>query len=87
VAWVLKLVEDLGTVPAQYFQKMVGTQDLWEVRVNAGSDTYRLLGFHDGPRLVVLTHAFQKKTQKTPRQAIELAEERKQEYLERRKRK
>jgi phage-related protein len=86
VTWVLKLVEDLERVPSVYFKKMVNTQDLWEVRALAGSNIFRLIGFFDGPNLVVLAHAFQKKTQKTPKQAIRIAEERKREYF-RRKRK
>lgn len=51
VAWVLRLVEELDFVPPQYFQKMVSTEDLWEVRVQGGSDVFRLLGFFDGHRL------------------------------------
>jgi len=82
-AWVMGLVEDLDQVPGQYFQKMVNTDDLWEIRVKAGSDIFRFLGFFDGPKLVVLSHAFQKKTQKTPQQASRLAEERKQDYFRR----
>ncbi|MBW6499601.1 MAG: type II toxin-antitoxin system RelE/ParE family toxin [Bacteroidales bacterium] len=31
----------------------------------------------------MLNHAFQKKTQKTPKQAIKLAEERKRDYFKR----
>jgi len=85
VTWVLKLVEDLERVPSIYFKKMVNTQDLWEVRVVIGSNIFRLLGFFDGPDLVVLTHAFQKKTPETPRQAIKIAEERKKEYFRRKK--
>jgi phage-related protein len=85
VAWTLGLLEELNSVPAQYFQKMVNTDDLWEVRVRAGSNIFRLLGFFDGAKLVVLSHAFQKKTQKTPRQAIKLAEDRKQDYFKRKK--
>lgn len=81
--WVMKLVEDLNMVPGQYFQKMVNTDDLWEIRVKAGSDIFRFLGFFDGSKLVVLSHAFQKKSQKTPRQAIRLAEERKKDYFRR----
>lgn len=64
---------------------MVNTDDIWEVRVRAGSDIFRLLGFHDGSELIVLSHAFQKKTQKTPRKAIQLAEERKLDYFRRKK--
>lgn len=84
-AWVMGLVEEMESVPGQYFQKMISTDDLWEIRVKSGSDIFRFLGFFDGAKLVVLSHAFQKKTQKTPRQAIRLAEERKQDYFRRKK--
>lgn len=82
-AWVMSLVEDLENVPGQYFRKMVNTDNLWEIRVKTGTDIFRFLGFFDGSRLVVLSHAFQKKTQKTPRQAIRITEERKQDYFRR----
>ena len=84
-AWVINLVEDMDVVPTQYFQKMKNTEDLWEVRVKVGGNIFRFLGFFDGRKLVVLSHAFQKKTQKTPRQAIQLAEERKRTYFRRKK--
>jgi phage-related protein len=45
---------------------------------------FRLLGFFDGANLVILTHGFQKKSQKTPKQEIALAELRKRDYLSRR---
>ncbi len=63
---------------------MVSTDDLWEVRVQAGSDIFRLLGFFDGPSRVVLAHGFQKKTRKTPRPTIRVAEERKRDYFRKR---
>ena len=85
VAWVLKLVEDLERVPSIYFKKIINTQDLWEVRSAIGSNIFRLIGFFDGPNLVVLAHAFQKKTQKIPRQSIKIAEERKREYFRRKR--
>jgi len=87
VAWVLKLIEELDVVPGHYFKKLVNTNDIWEVRIIFGTNIFRLLGFFDGPKLVVLSHAFQKKTQKTPRQAIKIAEERKHDYFKRRKKK
>jgi phage-related protein len=85
VAWVLNLVEELNIVPAQYFQKMPNTEDLWEVRVKFGSNIFRLLGFFDGAELLILAHAFQKKSQKTPKRAIRLAEDRKRDYFRRKK--
>jgi len=44
---------------------------------------YRLLGFFDGPVLLILTSGFVKKQQKTPQKEIELAQRRRTEYLER----
>ena len=84
VVWVLQLVEDLERVPRQYLKKMVGTDDIWEVRVQVGNNIFRLLGFFDSDQLMILTNGFAKKTQKTPRREIALAEQRKSNYLKRR---
>ena len=84
VVWVLRLVEQLDPVPAQYFKKLVDTDGLWEVRAQHGGDIFRLLGFFDGPQFWVVS-GFAKKTEKTPRQEIELAEARRQDYLSRRR--
>lgn len=80
ILWVLKLVRELDPVPSQYFTKLVNSDDIWEVRVQVGGNIFRLLGFIEGVRLVILTNGFQKKTQKTPRREIELAETRKREH-------
>ena len=79
----MHLIEELEFVPRQYFKKLVNTDDIWEIRVNIGRDAFRLLSFFDGPNLVVLNHAFAKKTQKTPRSDIHLAEQRKRDYFRR----
>ena len=84
VVWVLQLIEELDTVPAKYFKKLINTDDIWEVRVQVGRNIFRLFGFLDGSDLI-LNHAFQKKTQKTPPKEISLAEKRKSEYFKRRK--
>jgi len=82
-AWVLRLIEDLPSVSTKYFKKLVNTDDIWEVRVGYSNDIFRFLGFLDGNKLVILNHAFQKKTQKTPHREIKIAEVRKKEYLKR----
>jgi phage-related protein len=84
IAWVLRVVRDLDHVPANYFKKLVNTDDIWEVRADVGRNTFRLLGFFDGRELIVLTNAFQKKTQQTPPAEIRLAEERKADHIRRR---
>lgn len=83
VVWVLRLIEELEIVPSQYLKKLVDTEGLWEVRVQFGGDTFRLLGFFDGRRLLVLTTGFAKKTERIPRQELELAANRKQDYQRR----
>jgi phage-related protein len=85
IIWVLRLVEEVDSVPSQYFKKLIGTAGLWEIRAQHGGDTFRLIGFFDGPQLLILTSGFAKKTQKTPRQEIALAEQRRQDYLSRRR--
>jgi len=85
VTWVLRLVERIDIVPMQYLKKLDGTQDIWEIRVQFGGNNYRLLGFFDEGKLIILTNGFSKKTQKTPTKEIKLAEQRRSEYLQRSK--
>ena len=83
VVWVMRLVEELDQVPVTYLKKLVNTDDIWEIRAQQGNNIFRLLGFFDEVNFIVLTNGFQKKTQKTPKSEIELSEQRKQDYLER----
>ncbi len=50
-AFVLSLIEELPIVPKDYFKKMKGTDDLWEVRIQSGNNAFRLLGFLMGLNL------------------------------------
>ncbi len=83
VVWVMKIVEELETVPTIYYKKLKNTDDIWEIRIQQSNNIFRLLGFQEEGRLVVLTNGFTKKTQKTPKNEIVLAKKRKKEYLER----
>jgi len=85
VLWVLRLVEELETIPRQYCKKLVDSQDLWEIRVQIGGNAFRILAFFVDAKVVVLTHGFAKKTQKVPRREIDLAQKRRQDYLRREK--
>jgi phage-related protein len=83
IAWVLKLIREIDQIPSKYFKKLVNTDDIGEVRVDVGRNTFRLLGFSHGRELIILTNSFQK-SQKTSLKEIKLAEKRKKEYLSRR---
>ena len=84
VLWVLRLIEELDVIPRQYFKKLVGSEGIWEVRIQFGNNIYRVLGFFASGTLIILINGFAKKTQKTPPQEITLAIRRKKEYLARR---
>lgn len=49
---------------------LVGTDGLYEARIQLGSNIWRVFCFFDGDKLVVLINGFQKKTQKTPKNEI-----------------
>jgi phage-related protein len=81
VLWVIKAVRELPRVPATYLEKLKNSDDIWEVRVGFGGDIFRLLGFFHKANLIVLTNGFQKKSRKTLKNEINLAEQRKKEFL------
>jgi len=60
---------------------MKGTSGIYEIRVEVGSDIYRVFSFFDKEKLIILLNGFQKKTQKTPKKEIELAEKLKKQYF------
>ncbi len=83
VAWVLKLVQELDSVPRQYLRKLTAADEIWECRITFGGDTLRILGFYRGRSRLVLTHGFMKKTQKTPPQEIAEAQRLKADHIRR----
>lgn len=80
IVWIFDLVEDLQRVPETYLKHIENTNGLYEIRVQLGSDIFRVFCFFDKGQLVVLANGFQKKTQKTPKKEIELALKIKAEY-------
>jgi len=73
IEWTLQLIRVTPHVPKKYFDHMSGTKGLYEIRVEVGSNIFRIFSFFDKGNLVVLGNGFQKKTQKTPKQEIEKA--------------
>jgi len=80
-SWTLQLIQDLEYVPVKYFNHMTGTTGLFEIRVEVGSNIYRVFSFFDEGKLIVIINGFQKKTQKTPAKEIEKAEKLKKQYF------
>lgn len=79
--WTLQLIATHERIPEKYFKHITGSEGIYEVRVEVGSDIFRVFCFFDKGKIVVLMNGFQKKTQKTPMSEIKLAEKLKQEYF------
>jgi phage-related protein len=56
---------------------------LWELRRESDTNIYRLLYAFVGGRRILFLHGFQKKTQKTPRRELEVAQRRLDHFLQR----
>jgi phage-related protein len=81
IEFVLDLVRFEQRVPAKFFKYLEGSDGIYEIRVIATFKNIRILCFYDKGNLVVLANCFLKKTQKTPKKEIKLAEKLKKEYL------
>lgn len=75
------MIQVTKQVPDKYFKHLTGTKGLYEIRIEVGSNIYRIFSFFDEGNLVVLGNAFQKKTQKTPKQELEKAIKIMEEYF------
>lgn len=85
IIWTLRIIEDIERIPESYFSYMEGTNGLYEIRVQFGSNIYRIFCFFDDLNIVVVGHGFQKKSQKTPINEIERALKIKKEYYDEKK--
>ncbi len=81
IGYVLDLVRFERQVPKKFFKALENTDVIYEVRVITTFKSIRILCFFDDGNLIVLANCFVKKTQKTPKKEIKLAEKLKKEYL------
>ena len=77
--WTFELIATIDRIPKKYFQYM--EDGIYEIRVEVGSNIFRAFSFFDEGKIIVVANAFQKKTQKAPRNEIELAKKIKKEYF------
>jgi len=80
--WTLQLIATVDRVPKKYFEHLTNSTGIFEIRVEVGSDIFRVFSFFDKGNLIILANGFQKKTQKTPKNELELAEKLKKQYFD-----
>jgi phage-related protein len=83
--WTFDLIEELHRIPETYLKHLENTDGLYEIRVQLGSEIFRIFCFFDHAQLVILANGFHKKSQKTPRQEIAKALKIKEEYFNEKK--
>ncbi len=77
---VIKEIEAHGLNSSRVaFKPMEGK--LWEIKFNSSSSGYRIFYVLIEKDMMIWLHAFSKKTQKTPKQELELARKRLKEVL------
>jgi len=61
---IIEAIETLERIPSNYLKAIVGTNGLYEARIQLGSDIWRVFCFFDKGKLVVLLNGFVKKNTK-----------------------
>jgi len=81
IDYVLFVLTHMELVPEKFLKHIEGTKGLYEIRIDAGSNIFRVFCCFDKEKLIILFNGFQKKTQKTPKQEIGLALKLVEEYF------
>ena len=80
--FITRLMKEYGiNVKEPYVKQITGRKKLFEIRIKDKSSINRILYFSHTGKKFVLLHGFTKKTDKTPKREIEIAEQRMKEYL------
>ena len=82
IAQILVWLQNIDRLPVTILKSIEGKKGLYEIRVEFGSDIFRIFCCFDKGSLIILFNGFQKKTQKTPVSEIEKAEKLMKEYFE-----
>ena len=81
IDYVLFLVTHVDRIPEKFLKHIEGHKGLYEIRAEVNKNIFRIFCCFDKGKIVVLFNGFQKKTQKTPKQEIELAIKLMHEYF------
>lgn len=78
----LHLLEEYGDQARAPLSKMLG-DGIFEIRTIFAGNIVRVLYFFDGNKIIIATNGFVKKQQQTPKQEINLAKRRREDYFRR----
>lgn len=78
---MIQRLETVGHIMLKPPEAKKLTDNIWELRILYNKNAYRLLFFTQPNEIFVITHGFIKKTDKTPQNEIEKAENYRKDYL------
>lgn len=81
----IELLEQYGNQLGMPFSRYL-RDEIFELRILQGNNSVRLLYFYYESGIIILTHGFIKKTQKTPKREIEKAKTMRKDWLKRHER-
>ncbi len=79
------MIKTVDLIPKKFLKHIESTDGLYELRIKAGSNIYRIFCCFDAGRIVILFNGFQKKSQKIPKKEINKALKIKDEYFRNKK--
>lgn len=82
IDYVLFVITHIDRIPEKFLKHIEGQKGLYEIRIEVGNNIFRIFCCFDKGKIVVLFNGFQKKTQKTPKQEIQLAVKLIKEYFD-----
>jgi phage-related protein len=85
IKFVFGIIKQVDRIPEKFLKHLAGTEGLYEVRIECERNIFRIFCCFDKGNLIVLFNGFQKKTQQTPKQEIQIAEKLKKEYFQQKK--
>ena len=79
--WIADLLTEQGpeNVGMPHVRSLSGAGNLWEIRMSGKDGIARAIYVKASEQRLIVVHAFQKKTQKTPKTALETARKRAKE--------
>lgn len=81
IDYVLDLIKHVEQVPIKFLKHIEQTDGLYEIRVKTTFKNIRIFCFFDQGSLIILTNCIEKKSQKIPKEPLDLAITLKQEYF------
>ncbi len=79
---LLSILQDKGNMLREPYSKHL-EDGIFELRCKFGSDITRILYFFYYEGSIILTNGFVKKVQKTPKEEIQIAKDRRRDFIER----